>query len=776
MDFNKKLTLEGLEYYHSKLKTLFSNINKSISDETTRATRKENEITGNLSSHITNTSNPHSVTKAQVGLGNVENKSSATIRGEITKSNVTTALGYTPLNQTLKGANNGLAELDANGKVPSSQLPSYVDDVIEGYFYNNKFYKETAHTTEIIGETGKIYIDLSTNKTYRWSGSAFVVVSETLALGETSSTAYRGDKGKIAYNHSQSTHARTDATKVEASTTNGNIIINGTETTVYTHPETLSSTKWNILNLNRNSTTSLYSGLQFSRKDVIYGGIGMNEESGYLNRIDKDDNIVATFLDNKNYGDYINIPTDVATTGANGLMSSAMVAKLNGITDSADSVSFSRNLTSGTKVGTITINGSATDLYAPTNTDTHYTSKNVVGSSTATSNTTTALTNGNVYLNSVENGVVTSTHKISGSGATTVTTDTSGNIVISSTSSSFSGTVDGTTWNCIDINRTNSTFSGIQFLTKGTALGGIGTMTVNGDFVKVDNTGKLSGTFIDTTNYSANITSLPNLSGDVITKATKAGEGFRIKDTNNLEVGYFDAHTIGTTETEGETVLMAGNSKAKGTAGNSTGKILLYGDSSNFAVIKPSSGMTSNSAFVLPKTGGTLATTSDALNVRQQLVSTDTKLPLLLAHSTNTDTTQNIDSTLYRNNSIYANPSTGSLYANNFYGIASGIQVEEVMNETSGYGGTLKVYCIGRKLMIAFINGMWATSSTILTKTYSGEFNTALDTSYIAGIDSTNEKIDSTIRYATIESGTRDIKIKNFTTSNCHATLVWLIS
>ena len=68
-----------------------------------------------------------------------------------------------------------------------------------------------------------------------------------------------------------------------------------------------------------------------------------------------------------------------------------------------------------------------------TDTNTHYTSKNVVGSSTATSNTTSALTNGNVYLNSVENGVVTSTHKISGSGATTVTTDASGNIIISST-------------------------------------------------------------------------------------------------------------------------------------------------------------------------------------------------------------------------------------------------------------------------------------------------------------------------------------------------------
>ena len=66
-------------------------------------------------------------------------------------------------------------------------------------------------------------------------------------------------------------------------------------------------------------------------------------------------------------------------------------------------------------------------------TDTHYSSKNVVGASTATSNTGSALANGNVYLNSVENGAVTSSHKISGSGATTVTTDTNGNIVISST-------------------------------------------------------------------------------------------------------------------------------------------------------------------------------------------------------------------------------------------------------------------------------------------------------------------------------------------------------
>jgi len=105
----------------------------------------------------------------------------------------------------LKGAANGVAELDANGKVPASQLPSFVDDVIEGYLYNSKFYKEAAHTTEITGETGKIYVDLSTELTYRWSGSVFAEISQSLALGETESTAYRGDRGKTAYDHSQVT-------------------------------------------------------------------------------------------------------------------------------------------------------------------------------------------------------------------------------------------------------------------------------------------------------------------------------------------------------------------------------------------------------------------------------------------------------------------------------------------------------------------------------------------------------------------------------------------
>lgn len=149
---------------------------------------------------------------------------------------------YAALNKKIEtsqlGVASGVATLGTDGKILTSQLPSYVDDVIEGYKNGADFYEDSAHTDakKITGESGKIYVDLHTNVTYRWSGTAYVEISASLALGETDSTAYRGDRGKIAYTHSQAAHARTDATATAASTTNGNIKINGTETKVYTHP------------------------------------------------------------------------------------------------------------------------------------------------------------------------------------------------------------------------------------------------------------------------------------------------------------------------------------------------------------------------------------------------------------------------------------------------------------------------------------------------------------------------------------------------------------
>lgn len=115
------------------------------------------------------------------------------------------------LDVSLKGIAGGLAELDSTGRVPANQLPSFVDDVVEGYYFNSKFYKESTHGTVIDGEAGKIYIDLSTNKTYRWGGTAFTVISETLAIGNTATTAGRGDWTKTAYDHSQLAHAPSNA-------------------------------------------------------------------------------------------------------------------------------------------------------------------------------------------------------------------------------------------------------------------------------------------------------------------------------------------------------------------------------------------------------------------------------------------------------------------------------------------------------------------------------------------------------------------------------------
>lgn len=83
------------------------------------------------------------------------------------------------LDADLVGVANGVAPLGADGLVSSAYLPSYVDDVIEGYYDadTNKFYEEAAKTTEITGETGKIYVDLETNLSYRWSGSTYVLIT-----------------------------------------------------------------------------------------------------------------------------------------------------------------------------------------------------------------------------------------------------------------------------------------------------------------------------------------------------------------------------------------------------------------------------------------------------------------------------------------------------------------------------------------------------------------------------------------------------------------------
>lgn len=146
----------------SSLKTQ-DGLNADIADAKKAGIDAKTQITA----HEGRTDNPHNVNKDQIGLSNVTNDLQVK-RAEM-------------------GVANGVATLDDTGKVPSSQLPSYVDEVLE--FQEKDSFPET-------GESGKIYVELTSNLTYRWSGTQYVEISPSIGLGETSSTAYAGNKGK----------------------------------------------------------------------------------------------------------------------------------------------------------------------------------------------------------------------------------------------------------------------------------------------------------------------------------------------------------------------------------------------------------------------------------------------------------------------------------------------------------------------------------------------------------------------------------------------------
>lgn len=138
-----------------------------------------------------------------------------TINGQPLSSNVTlTASDVGAIDATEKGAASGVATLDSNGLVPSSQLPSFVDDVVECYVVGSTPYaadwlSTTSGGSALTPETGKIYLVVGEgqyqNQEFRWGGTQYAQISQSLALGETHDTAGYGDWTKTAYDHSQIT-------------------------------------------------------------------------------------------------------------------------------------------------------------------------------------------------------------------------------------------------------------------------------------------------------------------------------------------------------------------------------------------------------------------------------------------------------------------------------------------------------------------------------------------------------------------------------------------
>lgn len=146
-----------------------------------------------VDSSLSSTStNPVQNKVVNTALGSKVDSSTYSTKVSSLESSITSVSDALTAFKNTKGVASGIVPLNASSKIDSTYLPSYVDDVLE-YTAKASF--------PSTGETGKIYVDTTTNLTYRWSGTAYVEISPSLALGETSSTAYRGDRGAAAYAH-----------------------------------------------------------------------------------------------------------------------------------------------------------------------------------------------------------------------------------------------------------------------------------------------------------------------------------------------------------------------------------------------------------------------------------------------------------------------------------------------------------------------------------------------------------------------------------------------
>lgn len=216
-----------------------------------------------------------------------------------------------------KGAPNGLASLNESGIIPSAQLPSYVDDVIEVDTFSN---------LPGTGESGKIYIVQDTNLTYRWSGTDYVEISKSLALGETSSTAYSGDKGKATTDKLNRIPDKliTDTVNVNQSTTEA--VLNFT-----TYRQEAQQVDRNTLTIT--SATISQAGLMSSSDKTKLDGL--KYQAGITSDIDAVQTNLETHINNKSNPhevtkDQVGLGNVDNTSDANKPISTATQTALNG--------------------------------------------------------------------------------------------------------------------------------------------------------------------------------------------------------------------------------------------------------------------------------------------------------------------------------------------------------------------------------------------------------------------------------------------------------------
>lgn len=130
---------------------------------------------------------------------------------QITEALVLQALNF----QAGKGVANGIPYLDSSGKLPVSMVPGRAVEVVSCYVYNGGAYEDAQHTVPITAEESKLYIDKTTSRVYVYSGTTLVAPPDSIAIGTTSNSAFRGDLGQTAYDHA------TDSNKVSSASNSG---------------------------------------------------------------------------------------------------------------------------------------------------------------------------------------------------------------------------------------------------------------------------------------------------------------------------------------------------------------------------------------------------------------------------------------------------------------------------------------------------------------------------------------------------------------------------
>lgn len=240
-----------------------------------------------------------------------------------------------------KGAPNGLASLNESGVIPSTQLPSYVDDVVEVAAFSNLPSK---------GESGKIYIITSTNIQYRWSGTAYVEISKSIALGETSSTAYPGDKGK----------ATTDVVNSLSDTIDELVTKLDTHISNKSNPHSVTKVQVGLGNVD--NTSDANKPISTATQNALNSKFNASDGNALKQRVDNIPELIATDITVDSDNDSVNISLDTVSivdgtlSGTTININSATTSKA-GILTSADKTKIDKIITNGNGTKYLSDNG-----------------------------------------------------------------------------------------------------------------------------------------------------------------------------------------------------------------------------------------------------------------------------------------------------------------------------------------------------------------------------------------------------------------------------------